>query len=191
MSSKYQQFTKKSSRYTLLLFIRFAVLLIVALVIGYRAGKNIDSPNVYCVIPIDNAATDLKAFFENVLYYSKSELILTLGVVVSAFTFFCPLTCHALVFVCGFIYGARASFIFSTVGISPKALVYLIFSGVFSLIFIYFAAESQNANKRFLNSRRSSNGYVVSKELKSYLAKFIKILTIIAITRIICVVLLS
>ena len=181
----------KSSLNTFLIIVRFAALFAFAFALGYHAEGNLQGsaslPNAYPVLPSPN----MKAFFVNVLYSSKAELIVTLCAVVSAFTFFCPLVLHSLIVMLGFIYGARSSYVISICGISPRALVFLLFSGIFSLIFIYFAARTQNANNSFLRTRKSSQKHLISVELKTYFIDCIKTFTIMAITRIICVILLS
>ena len=190
MISKNNQDTKALSHYAFLLIIRFAALLAIAIVIGYHAGKGLHDSNARPSITFDNASPNIKSFILAVINFSKTELTLTLLAVVSAFTFFCPLICHTLVLAWGFIYGVRASFINFAYGITSESLIYLIFSGIFSIILIYFSAYSQNTNKRFLIGRGHSKYGVMSQDLKTYLIECIKILTTIAITQTLCVILL-
>ncbi len=191
MFSKIKFGVKKSRSHTLLIIVRFALLFALAFDFGYHAESRLQGSD-----PISNAywgftSPNIKAFFLNVFYFSKTELILTLCALISALTFFCPLVIHSLIIILGFIYGVRSSYIVSDLGISPKALVFLLFSGIFSLIFICFSAKVQNVNNGFLQVRKSTQSNLISVEFKNYFTDCIKFFTIMAITRVICVILLS
>lgn len=181
-----------NSRGKLLLFIRLAIVFIMAFALGnYSVSETYD-----LIISEEYVSSfvslDARSFFENVFSASAIEFCLLLLVSGSALTFFCPFAAHALTTVGGFIYGARFAFLASSFTNSTN-FICLLFSGVFAIIYTYWATYTVKANRCFLShigKGFKGSYFFISQDFKRFLFQFIKILTLFALTRILFIFLL-